>query len=62
MKDLLIHLSRIIYKMQDVSQQDKEEILKLVKDINKKDSRFVPPTLAEVSEYLKQQGYQYPQK
>ena len=62
MKDLLIHLSKIIYNLQNVSQQDKEEILKLVRDIKKKNSRFVPPTLAEVSEYLKEQGYQYPQK
>lgn len=62
MKDLLIHLSRIIYKLQEVSQQDKEEILKLVKDINKKSSKFVPPTVSEVSEYLKQEGYASPTK
>lgn len=62
MKDLLIHICRVIYKMQDVSLSDKQELAKLVTEMSKKQSKFVPPTLAEVSEYLKQQGFMYPTK
>jgi hypothetical protein len=62
MKDLLIHLSRIIYKLQDVSMADKQELARIVTELSKKEKRFVPPTLSEVSEYLKEQGFQHPQR
>lgn len=62
MKDLLIHLSRIIYKMEDVSQEDKQLLTQFVIQLRKKGVNFVPPSIDEVSEYLKQQGFMYPSK
>lgn len=62
MKDLLIHLCRVIYKMDNVSLQDKKDIAQMVQALSKSQSRFTPPTVAEVSEYLKEQGFMYPAK
>jgi hypothetical protein len=60
MNDLLIHLARVIYKLKEVSQEDKELLITLVKE-KSKSSKFVPPTLEEVSDYLREQGYLRPQ-
>lgn len=59
MNDLLIHLSRIIYKLKEVSDEDKAMLITLVKQ-NSKSSKFVPPSIEEVEEYLKNEGYLRP--
>lgn len=62
MKDLLIHVCRVIYKMNNVALEDKQQLAKLVTELSKKQSNFAAPTVGEVSEYLKEQGFMYPSK
>jgi SOS response regulatory protein OraA/RecX len=62
MEEVLIHLSRIIYKLKEVSQEDKDLLTELILEMKKKSSKFVPPKVEEVSEYLKSKGYLYPHK
>jgi hypothetical protein len=61
MNDLLIHLSRVIYKLKEVSEEDKALLITLVKQAPKS-SKFVPPSLEEVESHLKEQGYLRPKE
>jgi hypothetical protein len=60
MEELLIHLARVIYKSPTTSSEDKETITELVKAMRSTGKRFVPPTVEEVTTYLKENNYAYP--
>lgn len=61
MEELLIHISKIVYRF-NIPQEDKDKLVELVNEMKKKSPKFIPPTVKEVSIYLKQQGYSYPEK
>jgi hypothetical protein len=62
MEELVMHLARIIYRLNGLSQEDKDKIIELVEETKKKSSKFVPPTIEEVTQYLKSENYSSPYK
>lgn len=61
MEELLIHISKIVYKF-NIPAEDKAKLVELVTEMKKKTKKFVAPSVKEVAIYLKEQGYSYPDK
>lgn len=57
--EVITHIARIIFKLKDVSKEDKDLLVLLMKK-HTKSSNFVPPSIEEVEEYLKNEGYLRP--